>query len=152
MTSTSRPLLAAAVGRLASLVIVRHFGEQIEKAAAAYELAGEVDAGRQLRSAVAQMRESARLRNLAQAETVSGVVSSEVPQSVGGADSSRPPRPGTQWLSAGEVARRLRFSKRHVTGLCESGVLRATRLESRGRPWSVDPESVDEYEEHRRSA
>jgi len=87
-------------------VIAREFGSAIEELASRHELAGSIDAARQLRGAVAQMRESARLRNLAQAGEGSVGGTSEPEVRAAGSSSESPP-----WshLTVGEVAERLGF-------------------------------------------
>lgn len=148
-----RPLLPAVVGPLASAVIARDLGSVIEEMASRHDRAGSVDIARQLRLALAQMCESARLRNLAQAGDTSADATTELPETGGGARSDCPPDAGSRWWSVGQVAEKLSCSPRRVRTLCSErdGRLSATRLPSRGRPYLIDPESVAEYLESRRA-
>lgn len=145
MTPPGRPLLPAVVGPLASAVIAREFGGAIEELASKYERAGSADAGRQLRSAVAQMRESARLRNVAQRE-IGDSGTTDVPKTATRASSSCPPSPG---LTTQEVAEQLRVDVRTVTGWCKDEELPATRGKGRGRPWLIAEADLIDYLDRR---
>lgn len=113
------------------------------------------EAGQEARWLLGQVRESARLwrlRNQDQAGAGSEEASTEVPESGGGPGSGHLLGADGGSLSVSEVAARFDCSERWVLTLIDHGVLAATQLSSRGRPWAVDEVSVEEYEQTRRNA
>jgi hypothetical protein len=137
--------------------ILSHYGEDIVGWIRSLERVGSPTALRQagqLRVGLRKMQSSVALRNLIQARRGSEETSPEVPETRAQAAFSRcpPPVAGTRWLSVGEVATKAGISRELVTRLCRDEVLVATRTGKRGRPWSIDVESVAEYLESRSTA
>lgn len=144
-----RPVLGAHVEALAAHVLARDFGEEIEKKAERYARVGtplSVEACRQMRRALAEMRESARLRKELQRE-LEDCGTAEVPETPPGAESDR--SVGHGWLTAQEVAEQLGVEARTVTGWCVGAELPATRGRGRGRPWLIRPQDVADFQDRR---
>ena len=133
-------LLAASVGPLASSVIVSRFGLALEETARNFELVGTpeaVGAAKQLRRALAEMRESARLRNLARAEIGSGGGTAEPAGVAPGPELGAPP--WIHLLRVSQVVERLGVSGSYVRRMCRDGDLSATKV---GREWLIEEQAV----------
>lgn len=133
-----RVFLPAVVPPEAAYVITRDFGVALEAKAQAVSAANP-ELARQLWLAVASMRESARQRFAGGGSAVqAGSGNAEVPCEVDRSGSGRGPSV-VVGLTTGEVAVKLRVTRRQVLNLIEGKRLTATW---RGRGWVIDEVSV----------
>lgn len=139
-----RPLLPAVVGPWAAYVIARDYGDELVRHAAALEASPTTAVlGRQLRAAVAQMREAGRQQLEAhRASQGWGSVdgTAELPVADDRASSEVPP-----WmhLTVDQVAGKVGLSESYVRRLCRNEALPATK---RGRQWLIDSRVVADLE------
>lgn len=147
----SGPTPPAMVWPEAAYVVVRDYPEVLRALVAKARGVPDAEARRRFGESAFFLQQAARewaaRAGLSGSPVQAGYGTTEVPESVGGSESGRPPTTG---LLVSQVATRLRVSERQVLNLIDTQRLVATRGAGRGRPYLVDEVSVAIEERRRR--